>query len=356
MIRNDGYLLLDDPDIQTTKRELPPHDSIIYLFPDPKVDARLYEWEVLVRNEADDRIFVPADPNSFVLDVSANQVKVTPTVRRDYSTELQIAGHLLGDHTLLKAELKGLTTQIVFNRQLGDTTDFTTLDWILYRWRQEENREYIREDSANYWTVKGVDKVTVILTNPVTSWISTRLLGYTSGASPVEDWKVKVTGADTTPDYLYPKLVAGQSIVITDLVSAVGISSTALTAGQHRTLRHLVHFIDSGPADGFLSGAFKEVLPQGSPFPTSVIWYVNSGKTQKIVEKLIERSAGSATNVKPTPITWIMYDETGTSVVAKVIDSITYSGVFDFQTTRQIKILAPGGHEYVTAIDTLTVT
>jgi len=221
MIRNDGYLLLEDPDILTTKRELPPHDSLIYLFPDPKVDARLYEWEVLVRNDADDRIFVPADPNgpdSFVLEVSANQVTITPTAPRDTSTELQVQGHLLGDHTLLKAELKGLTTQIVFHRQPGDPTDFTTLEWIFYRWRPEENREYIREDEANYTLVAEVDKVTVTLTSPVTSWISVRLLGYTpgTGPGPGADEKVKVSSNDTTTDFLLPKLRAGTNITITE--------------------------------------------------------------------------------------------------------------------------------------------
>lgn len=154
----------------------------------------------------------------------------------------------------------------------------------------------------------------------------------------------------------FKSFAAGQSIVVTDLGDTIEISSTALTPEQHRTLRQLIHFIDSGPAEGFLSGAFKEVLPEASPFPTSVTWYTNSGKTQKIVEKLITRSGGGATNIAPTPITWVLYDEAGTSVVAKVIDSITYSGVFEFQTTRQIKILAPGCHEYVTAVDTLTVT
>jgi hypothetical protein len=219
MIRNDGYLLLEDPDILTTKRELPPHDSMIYLFPDPKVDATLYEWEVLIRNEAADRIFVPADPNgphSFVLDVLTNQVKVTPTVPRDTSTEIQVQGHLIGDHTLLKAELRGLTTQIVFNRQPGDPTDFTTLEWLLYRWRPEENREYIREDDTNYSLVKEVDKVTVTLTTPVTSWISTRLLGYTPDTS-TGDGKVKVTSNDTTADYLLAKLQAGANISITEI-------------------------------------------------------------------------------------------------------------------------------------------
>lgn len=241
MIRNDGYLLLEDPDILTTKRELPPHDSMIYLFPDPKVDATLYEWEVLVRNDADDRIFVPADPNgaySFVLDVSTNQVKVTPAVPRDYSTEIQVQGHLIGDHTLLKAELKGLTTQIVFNRQPGDTTDFTTLDWILYRWRPEENREYILEDTANYTLVKAADKVTVTLTPPRTNWISTRLLGYAPGTGPGGDGKVKVTSNDSTPDYLLPKLQAGANITLTEIndggYERVEIAATGVGDSRYR--------------------------------------------------------------------------------------------------------------------------
>jgi len=245
MIRNDGYLLLDDPDIQTTKRELPPHDSIIYLFPDPKVDATLYEWEVLVRNEADDRIFVPADPNgpySFVLDISTNQVRVTPTAPRDYSTEIQVHGHLIGDHTLLKAELSGLTTQIIFNRQPGDTTDFTTLDWVLYRWRPDENREYIREDTANYTLVKAVDKVTVTLTPQRTNWISTRLLGYAPD-SGTSDHKVKVTSNDTTADYLLAKLQAGANISITEIndggYERVEIAVTG-TVGDSRYREHLI--------------------------------------------------------------------------------------------------------------------
>jgi hypothetical protein len=153
----------------------------------------------------------------------------------------------------------------------------------------------------------------------------------------------------------FKSLVEGQSIVIADLGDHIEISSTALTPQQHRNLRHLIHFIDGGPADGFLSGAFKEVLPQASPFPTSVTWYTSSGKTQKIVEKLITRSGGGATNILPTPITWIMYDEDGVTIVAKVIDSITYSGVFEYQVTREIKILSPTSHEYVTAVDGVTV-
>lgn len=154
----------------------------------------------------------------------------------------------------------------------------------------------------------------------------------------------------------FKSIVPGARMVVTDLGDTIEISSTALSSDQHRTLRHLIHFIDQGPADGFVSGAFKEVLPAGSAFPTSVTWYTDSGKTHKIVEKLIERSAGSATNIAPTPITWIMYDEDGSTVVAKIIDSITYSGVFEYQVTREIKILAITINETVTAVTGHTVT
>jgi hypothetical protein len=238
MIRNDGYLLLEDPDIQTTKRGLPPNDSLIYLFPDPHIDARLYEWEVLIRNDANDRIFVPADPHgphSFVLAVSANQVKVTPTVPRDATTEIQIAGHLLGDHTLLKAEHRGLITQVVYDREPSDTTDFTTLDWILYRFRPEENREYIREDIANYSLVAEVDKVTVTLTVSTTRWVSTRLLGYTPSTT-TSDGKVKGSSNDSTADYLFPKLKEGANITLTEIndggYEQVEIASTAAGGGD----------------------------------------------------------------------------------------------------------------------------
>jgi len=185
MIRNDGYLLLEDPDITMEERGIPANDSLLYLFPSPKVDARLYEWEVLVRNEAADTVFVPAHPNndeSFNLTVSANQVLVTPATLRKHEILIKLQGHLVGDHMLLKAEHSGLISSIVYSREPGDTTDFTTLDWVLYRWRPDESREYIREDTSNYSVTKAVDSVTITLAVSTTSWISTRLLGSTPGS------------------------------------------------------------------------------------------------------------------------------------------------------------------------------
>jgi len=149
--------------------------------------------------------------------------------------------------------------------------------------------------------------------------------------------------------------VGDGTIGIEDAGDDILVTSSALASREHKRLRDLIHYIDQGPADGFDSGAFKEILPAGSTFPTSVIWYTDSGKTKKIVEKLIERSSGGATNTKPTPITWIMYAENGVDVVAKVIDSITYSGVFEHQVERKIKMLAFTVNERLRATDMVTV-
>lgn len=122
---------------------------------------------------------------------------------------------------------------------------------------------------------------------------------------------------------------ARDSVGVFNLRTGSGIS-----AADHKTLRQLIHFIDSGPAEGFASGAYKEVT--GGVFPTSVIWYTDATKTSKIVEKTITRSGGGATNVKPTPVVWKIYDTDGTTVLATVSDAITYSGVFETSRTRTI--------------------
>jgi len=105
-----------------------------------------------------------------------------------------------------------------------------------------------------------------------------------------------------------------------------------ITPFEHETLRQLIHFIDEGPGDGFASGAFKENLPSGSPFPTSVTWYLDVGKTKKLVEKFI-----TYTNTAfPTTIHWNMYDFDGVTIVHTVIDTITYNSAFEATRTRAI--------------------
>lgn len=106
-----------------------------------------------------------------------------------------------------------------------------------------------------------------------------------------------------------------------------------ITPFEHQTLRQLIHFIDQGPGDGFASGAFKETLPFGNPFPTSVTWYLDVAKTKKLVEKFITYSPTK----QVTQIHWNMYDFDGVTVVHTVIDNITYvNNAFEGTRTRTI--------------------
>ena len=108
-------------------------------------------------------------------------------------------------------------------------------------------------------------------------------------------------------------------------------SDTGLSEAAHKTLRHLIHFIDDGPAGGFASGAFKETLPAGAVFPTSEIWWESSGKLKKIVELTT-----TWTGVKITAEVWKMYDVNGSTVLVTVSDSIIHSGIFETSRTRVI--------------------
>jgi hypothetical protein len=110
------------------------------------------------------------------------------------------------------------------------------------------------------------------------------------------------------------------------------LAGGGITATQHKALRHLIHFIDDGPAEGFASGAYREILPFAGPFPTSYVWWTSAAKTAKIVELSITY------NVNKTPSTeqWKMYDTDGSTVLATVTDAITYSGVFETSRTRTI--------------------
>lgn len=132
-------------------------------------------------------------------------------------------------------------------------------------------------------------------------------------------------------DMIFSDKTVGIEVSLTDLLATV--SGSGITAYQHKALRDIIHFIDDGPGDGFASGAVKEILPMGNPFPTSMIWYESSAQTQKIVSKEISYPT---TKAKPTPITWKMYDNDGVTVLVTVIDNIVYSGSFEHLRTRTI--------------------
>ena len=144
-----------------------------------------------------------------------------------------------------------------------------------------------------------------------------RLDDRTADGNPTVDGAIRFVSGD-----IVVKLSSG----VVSLTAGTGLSK-----GSHDALRSLIHFINEGPAEGFVSGAFKEILPTANPFPTSVIWYESSGKTQKIVEKTL-----TYTGVFPTTIVWKMYDTDGTTVLATVTDAINYTGAFETDRTRTI--------------------
>ncbi len=107
------------------------------------------------------------------------------------------------------------------------------------------------------------------------------------------------------------------------------LTDLSFTETKHKAVRQLIHFIDDGPAEGFTSGAYREVT--GTVFPTAVVWYDSSGaEKKKIVEKLI-----TWTGVNATQVIWKIYDASEV-LLATVTDAITYSGVFETSRVRTI--------------------
>lgn len=123
-----------------------------------------------------------------------------------------------------------------------------------------------------------------------------------------------------------------------ELYRVRGIVDTAspgtLTVETHKYVRQLIHLADGvgGPFEGFATGAYREMLPFASVFPTSVIWYDDISKAKKIVEKTISYN----TNKTVSLITWKVYDTDGTTVLATVSDTPAYTGIFENNRTRAI--------------------
>lgn len=126
----------------------------------------------------------------------------------------------------------------------------------------------------------------------------------------------------------------GTSYVFRDSVGlfnprgSAGISETT-----HRTLRQLIHLAEEGgPFEGFASGAYQETLPAADPFPTSIIWWTDNTKVDKIVEETITYNSNKTIATDE----WKVYDTDGSTVLATVTDTISYTGVFETSRTRTI--------------------
>lgn len=130
---------------------------------------------------------------------------------------------------------------------------------------------------------------------------------------------------------------------IEELDAAVG--TTGITEADHKALRQLIHLADEGgPFEGFATGAYQETLPSASAFPSSVIWWTDSGKTAKIVEETITYNGNSTVNTD----NWKVYDVDGVTLLAEITDTVTYSGVFELSRVRTIVDYSAGGSTTVT--------
>jgi hypothetical protein len=101
-----------------------------------------------------------------------------------------------------------------------------------------------------------------------------------------------------------------------------------VNAVNHKALRDLIHFIDDGPADGFLSGAYKQTFYDGALI-TQEIWWEDNTLTQKIVQLDV-----TYTGSLPTTEVWQMFDTDGVTVLVTLTDAITYNGALETTRTR----------------------
>jgi hypothetical protein len=110
------------------------------------------------------------------------------------------------------------------------------------------------------------------------------------------------------------------------------IDETGLSESQHALLRQLIHFLDSGPGDGFASG-HEEVYAYDGIKLTSAIWYTDNTHSTKLYELVYTYSG-----ILVATETAKMYDSDGSTVLAQAVDTYSYSGVFPTKRVRVITV------------------
>lgn len=83
-----------------------------------------------------------------------------------------------------------------------------------------------------------------------------------------------------------------------------------------------VHILlsDGGPFERYLSGSFREVTYMNKIFPSSSVWYEDSSKTKKIVEKIWFYNTNKTVNT----IVRNVYSTDGTTILTTATDTITF--------------------------------
>jgi hypothetical protein len=94
----------------------------------------------------------------------------------------------------------------------------------------------------------------------------------------------------------------------------------------------LSNLVCCGPFEGYASGAYREVLPSGSAFPTSVTWYTATDRRFKIYDLTLTRSSSQMI----TQAQWRLYAADGATVTFTATDTITYDGPFESSRDRAL--------------------
>lgn len=112
-------------------------------------------------------------------------------------------------------------------------------------------------------------------------------------------------------------------------LAQLAAGGSGVSEETHKALLQLIHFIDDGPAEGFVTGATKTTSYSGA-FPTTETW--RRADATKLVEKVTTYSGAF-----PATEEWKIYASDGTTVLATITDDpINYSGAFETSRERAI--------------------
>ena len=125
-------------------------------------------------------------------------------------------------------------------------------------------------------------------------------------------------------------MILWDDVLGTRTLTQLAASSSGITPAEHEVIRQLIHFIGNGPAEGFASGAYREVVTPGA-FPDGYIWWESSSKLKKIVEVTL-----TWVGARVTVEQWEIYDTDGSTVLATATDAISYTGLNETSRTRTI--------------------
>jgi hypothetical protein len=144
----------------------------------------------------------------------------------------------------------------------------------------------------------------------------------------IEDAILILTGSQFPVDIGELSYVSGTGFAFMQDDGIALIRSGNFNPTDHETLSQLIHLAEGGgPFFGY-DNCVKDSGPW--PFITASVWWTDTTRTKKIVEKLIMRNPNSS----PSTIQWVAYGHDGVSVVESMTDRILYSGAFEVSRSR----------------------